>query len=60
LEEGEPWVQESLIGSTFSSSFRWLDRSAGRIAPTISGRAHVNAEATLLLNDADPFCWGIR
>ena len=29
-------------------------------APTISGRAHVTAETTLLLDDADPFCWGIR
>jgi 4-hydroxyproline epimerase len=60
LAEGEPWVQESVIGSAFNASFRWLDRSVGKIAPTISGRAHVTAESTLLLDDADPFCWGIR
>ncbi len=60
LAEGEPWVQESVIGSTFSASFRWLDRAVGTIAPTISGRAHVTAESTLLLDAADPFCWGIR
>ena len=42
------------------ASFRWLDRAAGTIAPTISGRAHVTAESTLLLDPADPFCWGIR
>ncbi|WP_369015071.1 hypothetical protein [Escherichia coli] len=24
------------------------------------GRAHVSAEATLLLADDDPFAWGIR
>jgi len=60
LAEGEPWIQESVIGSAFNASFRWLDRSLGKIAPTISGRAHVIAESTLLLDAADPFCWGIR
>ena len=29
LAEGEAWVQESIIGSTFSASFRWLDRARG-------------------------------
>ena len=33
LAEGEDWIQESVIGSSFSASFRWLDRSAGTIAP---------------------------
>jgi 4-hydroxyproline epimerase len=60
LAEGDTWVQESIIGSAFSARYRWLDRAAGRIAPTISGRAYVNAESTLLLDPADPFCWGIR
>ena len=60
LGEGENWIQESVIGSTFSARFRWLDRSVGSIAPTISGRAHVTAESTLLLDADDPFCWGIR
>jgi len=60
LGEGESWIQESVIGSSFNASFRWLDRSAGSIAPTISGRAHVTAESTLLLDASDPFCWGIR
>jgi 4-hydroxyproline epimerase len=60
LAEGERWVQESVIGSSFTASFRWLDRSTGSIAPVISGRAHVTAESTLLLDAADPFRWGIR
>jgi 4-hydroxyproline epimerase len=60
LAEGARWVQESIIGSTFGASFRWLDRARGHIAPTIIGRAYVNAEATLFLDDADPYCWGIR
>ena len=60
LAENAAWVQESIIGSTFSGSYRWLDRAAGTIEPTITGRAFVNAEATLLLGESDPFCWGIR
>ena len=60
LAEGARWVQESVIGSTFGARYRWLDRERGHVAPTIVGRAYVNAEATLLLDDADPYCWGIR
>jgi len=60
LAEGEDWIQESVIGSSFCASFRWLDRSTGMVAPLISGRAHVTAESTLLLDASDPFCWGIR
>ena len=60
LAEGEEWIQEGIVGGSFTASYRWLDRSAGRIVPTVSGRAHVNAQATLLLDPADPFCWGIR
>ena len=60
LAEGAAWVQESIIGSTFTARFRWLDRAAGKVAPVISGQAFVNAEATFLLDERDPFCWGIR
>lgn len=60
LPEGAPWVQESIIGSTFSGRYQWLDKSAGKISPVITGTAFVNAESTLLLDERDPFCWGIR
>jgi len=60
LPEGAAWIQESIIGSRFKGKFRWLDRAAGKVAPVITGRAFVNAEATLYLDDHDPFCWGIR
>jgi len=60
LQEGDRWVQESIIGSTFTGSFRWLDRAQGKIAPIITGSAFINGESTLLLDDRDPFCWGIR
>ncbi len=60
LKEHAVWVQESILGSTFKGSFTWLDRAAGKVAPQITGTAFVNAESTLLLDERDPFCWGIR
>jgi proline racemase len=60
LGEGKDWVQEGILGSTFSARYRWIDQSRGEIAPTITGTAHVTAEATLRLDPRDPFCWGIR
>ena len=59
LAEGDAWIQESILGSTFAGNFRWLDRAAGKIEPVITGRAFVNAESTLLLDDLDPFAYGI-
>ncbi len=59
LVEGECYVQESVIGSRFIGSYRWLDSAAGEIIPHITGTAHVTAEVTLLLDERDPFCWGI-
>ena len=59
LTEGAMWTQESVIGSTFTASYRWIDRAKGIVAPTITGRAHITAEANLILDDDDPFRWGI-
>jgi 4-hydroxyproline epimerase len=60
LREGEVWIQESLIGSTFQACYRWVDRNTGEIVPTITGTAYVTGESLLRLDSADPFCWGIR
>ncbi len=59
LAEDELWVQEGILGSIFTGRYRWLDRTKGHIAPVITGTASVMAEGTLLLDDRDPFCWGI-
>ncbi len=59
VNEGDAWIQESILGSTFTGRFRWLDRAASRIEPVIIGKAYVNAEATLLVDDRDPFAHGI-
>jgi 4-hydroxyproline epimerase len=57
LKPGESWIQESIIGSRFTGSYR--EDSAGRIIPTVSGRAYVCAEATLIQQPDDPFRNGI-
>jgi 4-hydroxyproline epimerase len=59
LAEGARWVQESIVGSRFGACYRWIDRAAGRISPAISGTAFITAEATLLIDERDPFRWGI-
>ena len=59
LAEGARWIQESIVGSRFAASYRWLDRDKGRISPTISGTAYITAESTLLIDERDPFRWGI-
>jgi 4-hydroxyproline epimerase len=60
LQEGDAWVQESLIGSRFEARYRWHDRARGQIVPTITGTAHVTGESLLHLDAEDPFRWGIR
>jgi len=57
LAPGEPWVQESVIGSHFTARYRPAPN--GRIVPSISGQAFVCAEATLIRDAADPFRDGI-
>jgi len=59
LAEGAEWRQESIVGSVFRGSFRWLDREPGEISPTIPGRAFVTGETILLFDPADPFALGI-
>jgi len=61
LAVGQAWRQASVIGSQFEGRFEWAGEPAeGRIIPTIRGRANISAEATLLLEEDDPFAWGIR
>jgi 4-hydroxyproline epimerase len=57
LAEGRAWVQESILGSTFTGRYAMRD---GAVIPSITGTAFVTAESTLILDDADPFIWGIR
>ena len=60
LAEGEAWVQESILGSTFSGTFRWLDRAAGRIEPVITGTGVRERRGDAVAGRRDPFAHGIR
>ncbi|HUA16846.1 MAG TPA: proline racemase family protein [Verrucomicrobiae bacterium] len=57
IREGQTWKQESIVGSVFEGSVKLRD---GRIYPSITGSAFVNAESVLVLDPQDPFCMGIR
>ncbi|HNR21762.1 MAG TPA: proline racemase family protein [Steroidobacteraceae bacterium] len=57
LAPGEVWRQTGITGSVFESRY---ERDGERIIPTITGQAWVTAEATLLMDAADPLAHGIR
>ena len=57
LREGDLWRQESITGSVFEGSVQCVGED---LIPTITGRAFVTAEATLIFDPADPLRWGIR
>jgi 4-hydroxyproline epimerase len=60
LAPGEVWRQESILGTIFEGHYVLDDNRPDGVLPTITGAAHVTAEATLILDDSDPFQWGIR
>lgn len=57
LQPGETWRQESIVGSIFEGS---AIVEGEHVIPTIKGSAFVTAEATLILQDNDPFKAGFR
>jgi 4-hydroxyproline epimerase len=57
LKPGQTWRQESIVGSVFQGAVEIID---GALYPKITGTAHVTAEAKLILDENDPFCFGIR
>jgi 4-hydroxyproline epimerase len=57
LAAGVPWVQESIIGSRFTAA--WRAGQDGRVVPSLTGRAFVVGETTLLRDPEDPFRDGI-
>jgi proline racemase len=52
-----PWIQESILGTTFTARYR---PHGDQILPIVTGSAFLTAEAWLLLDPRDPFRWGIR
>jgi 4-hydroxyproline epimerase len=57
LSPGEVYRQESVVGSVFEGT---VEPAEGGVIPTITGTAHITAEATLILDPVDPFRWGIQ
>ena len=57
IREGETWKQESIVGSVFEGRVKVQE---GKVYPSITGSAFVNAEAELVLDPRDPLCMGIR
>jgi 4-hydroxyproline epimerase len=56
LAPGENWVQASICGSEFEGHYEW---EGDRIRPYIKGKAFLSADSTLLIDEQDPFVWGI-
>lgn len=57
LAEGAEIVQHSVIGSSYRLSY--VHGPTGGVIPSITGQAHVMAEARLIFDPADPFRAGI-
>ena len=56
LKENELWIQESITGSLFEGHVQVID---GQVTPFIKGTAFVTAEVELVIDERDPFRWGI-
>ncbi|HEX6738541.1 MAG TPA: proline racemase family protein [Vicinamibacteria bacterium] len=59
LAPGALWRQESVIGSLFEARYALDPARPGYVLPSITGRAFITAEATLVIDEADEFAWGI-
>lgn len=56
LRPGQVWRQESILGTVFEG---WIRIVEGQLIPTIRGSAYITAEATLIIDSADPLATGI-
>lgn len=56
LQPGEVYRQEGILGTVFEGSY---ELESGKVVPSITGRAWVTAESTLVFHDDDPFRDGI-
>jgi 4-hydroxyproline epimerase len=57
LKSGQLWRQESIVGSIFTGRYRETDWG---VIPTITGRAFINGDVTLVIDPVDPFRFGIK
>lgn len=69
LKPGQVWRQEGILGTIFEGSFTFeaeeepspesAHAQGPRIRPEITGSAYITAEASLILDEADPFRLGV-
>ncbi|HUD26901.1 MAG TPA: proline racemase family protein [Burkholderiaceae bacterium] len=57
LREGQEWRQQGILGSVFYGSVQVRD---GRVHPLIRGSAYVTLQGSLVIDERDPFAWGIE
>lgn len=57
LAAGEVWRQASILDTVFEGTVE--PQADGRVIPRVTGSAHVNGEAELILSPDDPFRYGI-
>jgi proline racemase len=57
IREDQVWRQAGILGSIFKRSIIIRDRD---LFPCIKGSAFITSEARLIIDDKDPFAWGIR
>ena len=57
LSEGETWRQAGILDTVFSGTVE--SAPEGGVYPTVSGSAFITSEATLRIDPAEPFAFGI-
>jgi 4-hydroxyproline epimerase len=57
LTEGDVWRQEGFLGTHFVGT---IQARSEAVLPTITGRAWITGESTLIFDSEDPFANGIR
>jgi 4-hydroxyproline epimerase len=57
LAAGVPWRQEGILGTHFTGSVQPAGES---VVPTLTGRAWITSETSLLFEKSDPFAGGIQ
>jgi 4-hydroxyproline epimerase len=57
IRDGQVWRQAEILGSMFEGSIIISDRA---LFPHIKKSAFITSEAQLIIDEKDPFGWGIR
>lgn len=56
LKAGQVWRQQSVVGSIFEGSVERVDK---KLIPSICGEAFITLESTVVLDEKDPYRYGI-